>query len=112
MGRGSEPTISLFELREQASSREIATTASDGSEIVWCGEGPDGYIGWTTRERAEANGYEIHQTASNPELLALIEVAEAALRLVADAEAAPIPLSSATALSWHELTRALAQFRR
>lgn len=68
----------LAELRRESSGRAITRQMRDGEEIVYC-ENHDGeYIGWTPRERAERMGYTVSRTTRQEDILALIEVAEAA----------------------------------
>lgn len=50
-------------IHKDKTEREVSDTLEDGTEIVFCGEDKNGeYIGWTPRDRAEANGYDIHKT--------------------------------------------------
>jgi hypothetical protein len=49
--------INVTELRAKAEPRVLSYRTRDGDEIVYCGEQPDGYAGWTPREIADAKGY-------------------------------------------------------
>lgn len=81
MSEQTEETLSLAELRRLGEGGEITYTA-DGTEIVWCGEQDGEYVGWMPRESAEAKSYTVGRWG-DPNLLALVEVAEAAKALVA-----------------------------
>jgi hypothetical protein len=91
--------ISLAQLREGV---EITSRTNDGDEIVWCGEGPDGYIGWTPRETADRCGYVVHRSEPDPTVLALVEAVEAARFLRSHMEAEPDALTSEHSIWLHQ----------
>lgn len=83
MTERTDSLLSLAELRRLGEGGEISNVTSDGTEIVWCGEQDGEYVGWIPRDLAEAKGY-APERWGDEQLLALVEVAEAAKALVED----------------------------
>src|SRR4051812_7324968 len=72
LAKGKGNTADLDAIRARAESVEVTSTASDGTEIVYCGTQDGEYVGWTPRENAEANGYEVVRTKPNEDVFALL----------------------------------------
>lgn len=76
-------SLFLEVLRQEAAGALLITKRDGEEDIVFCGEQDgEGYVGWTPRERADANGWS-YKAAPNLEIAALLVVTDLAWKAIA-----------------------------